>query len=118
MKFCYLHTLVPQVHVSLVEAVDLALLWDLDILVRQDKLANHWVQREAVHSSANAEHEDGGRAVQAITGTGQILARLANIDHALFNELVRIIVGVHGALLAGLIDTPDGSNRDASIDVG
>ena len=115
---CYLNALVPQIHIALVEAVDLALLRDLDILVRQDKLPNHRVQREAVNASANAEHEDGGGAVQAIPGAGQILARLADIDHTLFNELVRVIMSVQGALLAGLIDSPDGSNRDAGVDVG
>ena len=114
----YLDALVPQVHVALVEAVYLALVGYLDVFVRQDKLPDRGVQREPVHSSADAEYQDGGGAVQAVTGTGQVLARLADVHDALLDKLVGVVVSIHWTLFAGLIDPPYGSDRDSGVDVG
>mmetsp|Transcript_19589 Transcript_19589/g.58085 ORF Transcript_19589/g.58085 Transcript_19589/m.58085 type:complete len:206 (+) Transcript_19589:493-1110(+) len=82
------------------------------------KFTNCRVQCEAIHTSSNRQHQDGRRRVQAVSRTSQVLARLAHIDYALLNQLLCIVVGIHWAFLIRLVDTKDGANRDASINVG
>mmetsp|Transcript_2190 Transcript_2190/g.5570 ORF Transcript_2190/g.5570 Transcript_2190/m.5570 type:complete len:288 (-) Transcript_2190:489-1352(-) len=112
------HVGVPQPVVALVERVDLAHLGDLDVAVRQHKLAHQRVQREAVHALADGQHHDGGGGVQAVAGALEVLAGLAHVDHALLHHLVRVVHGVDGALLRGLVDAKDGAHADAGVNVG
>ena len=110
-----LNLLVPELAVTLVERVNLACLGDLHIVVSEDKLANHGVECEPVDSSSHAQHEDRGGAVEAVTSTGKVLSWLADVDDTLLDELVGVVVCVQGALLARLINTPDGSNGNTGF---
>jgi hypothetical protein len=54
----FLKNRIPVIRVCLVEGVDLAPLRNTNIWVRQNKLANRWVQRKTLHSVTNRQHEN------------------------------------------------------------
>lgn len=69
----------PQMTVSLINRIDLAFARALHIHIGQNKLANAWIVCEPADTVAQTKHNHGGRAVETITGSDHILARLQHI---------------------------------------
>mmetsp|Transcript_4769 Transcript_4769/g.10849 ORF Transcript_4769/g.10849 Transcript_4769/m.10849 type:complete len:231 (+) Transcript_4769:833-1525(+) len=123
---------VPHEPVRLVHRVDLASGRQLDVGVRQHKLARLRVESEDLHAAAQRQSEKGGRRVEAIARGDQVGSRLECVSEALLRDgrgdlavvvrhlLVRVAaVDVRDhALLVGLKDAKDGSGGDARVDVG
>ena len=106
----------PARKVALVEGVDASFIWDFDVGVREHKLANRRIKREAKDAMADGDDEDRRAAVHAVSRREEPRSWLAHVDDALIEDFLGI-VALDGAAFNRFIDAEDGSRRDARIDV-
>ena len=86
-----LHALVPDLVVALVERVDLALLGDLHLALRQHELADSGVKGEDVDALADCDHKDRGGGVEDVAGAAEAVAGLADVEDAVLHHRVGVV---------------------------
>src|SRR3972149_4310094 len=79
--YIFLHAVIPPAVVSFVDAVNLPLFWDADVLVGKKELADAWIKCESVNAISCCVDKHRRRAVDAVSGSDLLVPRLKTIPH-------------------------------------